>query len=427
MTTALSLVLFLVLMFLGMPVFLALGITALALFVVTSEPLIGLATQILNDINSSTLLAVPFFIMAAVFMEKGGIARALVEFAALWVGRVRGGLGVVCVVACSMFAAICGSSVATAMAMGTVMLPPMLERGYDKRFVYGLIAASGTLGILIPPSLPMVLFAIVADQSVPRLFLAGIVPGLLQAVIFAIYSVIQGYRRGYPKEPLLGRREFLRVNIRALPSLGVPVVVALGIYGGLVTVSEAAALSAIVALLVSILIYRGFGWLAVPEVVGSALLSCSKIMMIIITALIFGHWMTKVGVSQALVNLVVDSGLKPWQFLLAINVLLLLLGTFLDGAAMILIVVPLLVPVLKPIGIDPVHFAVIMTLNVEIALISPPVGMNLFVLSSLRPGSMTDVNIGVLPFLVMLLGLLMVVTYVPELSLWLPNLVYGKG
>jgi C4-dicarboxylate transporter, DctM subunit len=425
MTISLSLVLFLGLLVIGLPVFLALGMTSLVLFWVGTEPIIGLATQMLNEINSSTLLAVPFFVMAAVFMERGGIARALVEFAAVWVGRVRGGLGIVCVVACSMFAAICGSSVATALAMGTVMLPPMLDRGYDKRFAYGLIAASGTLGILIPPSLPMILFALVADQSVPRLFLAGIVPGLLQALIFAAWSVIHGYRHGYPKEPAMDRKAFFAVNGRALPALAVPVIVAVGIYGGLVTVTEAAALSAAVALLVSIVVYRGFTWLQVPWIVSEALLSCSKIIIIVIVALIFGHWMTKVGVSQALVNFVIESGLNAWQFLLVVNILLLFLGVFLEGASMILIAVPLLVPVLKPLGIDPVHFAVIVTLNVEIALIHPPIGLNLFVLSSLREGSMPDVVMGVMPFLLLLLLLLAAVTFVPALSLWLPTLVYG--
>lgn len=424
MTAALAIGLFLGLLVIGLPVYLALGVTSLVLFLIEGEPAIGLASQMLNDINSATLLAVPFFVMAAVFMERGRIASALVQLAVAWVGRVRGGLGVVCVIACSMFAAICGSSVATALAMGTVLIPPMLQRGYDKRFTYGLIAASGTLGILIPPSLPMILFALVADQSVPKLFLAGVVPGLLQAVIFAVWSVIQGYRKGYPKEPPINARTFLVTNARALPALAVPVIVAIGIYGGLVTVSEAAALSAIVALLVGVMVYRGFSWRETPGVVGEALISCSKILIIIVVALVFGHWMTKAGVSQALVKFVVDSGLKPWQFLLAVNLLLLVLGIFLEGASMILIAVPLLVPLLGPMEIDPIHFAVIVTLNVEIALIHPPIGLNLFVLSSLREGSMPDVVMGVLPFLVLLLILLLVVTYVPQLSLWLPNLVY---
>jgi len=424
MTTALAIGLFLGMLVIGLPVYLALGVTSLVLFLIEGEPAIGLASQMLNDINSATLLAVPFFVMAAVFMERGRIASALVQLAVAWVGRVRGGLGVVCVIACSMFAAICGSSVATALAMGTVLIPPMLQRGYDKRFTYGLIAASGTLGILIPPSLPMILFALVADQSVPKLFLAGVVPGLLQAAIFAAWSVIHGYRKGYPKEPPIDVRAFLVTNARALPALAVPVIVAIGIYGGLVTVSEAAALSAIVALLVGVMVYRGFSWRETPGVVGEALISCSKILIIIVVALVFGHWMTKAGVSQALVKFVVDSGLKPWQFLLAINLLLLVLGIFLEGASMILIAVPLLVPLLGPMEIDPIHFAVIVTLNVEIALIHPPIGLNLFVLSSLREGSMPDVVMGVLPFLVLLLILLLVVTYVPQLSLWLPNLVY---
>lgn len=425
MTIVLPLILFLALLVIALPVFLSLGVTSLVLFVTGGVPVIGFASQLLNDINSSTLMAVPFFMIAALFMVRGGIAGALVDFAAVWVGRLRGGLAVVCVIACSAFAAICGSSVATALAMGTVLIPPMLERGYDKRFTYGLIAASGTLGILIPPSLPMILFAIVAEQSVPRLFLAGVVPGLLQAALLAGYSLYCGYRYSYPKEPSLDRAKFVRLNLAAIPALSVPIIVAVGIYGGLVTVSEAAALSAIVALLVAVLVYKGFSWRQTPSVVADALLSCSKIFVIIIMALVFGHWMAKVGVSQALVNFVIETGLKPWQFLLAVNLLLLFLGIFLEGASMILIAVPLLVPMLQPLGINPIHFAVIVTINVEIALIHPPIGLNLFVLSSLREGSMPDVVMGVIPFMILMLILLLVVTYVPALSLWLPTLVYG--
>src|SRR6476619_6924122 len=236
----------------GMPVFLVLGLCAGVMFAVSGQPLIGAAQIVINELNSPTLMSLPLFVMAATFMRVGGIAKALVDLAAAWLGGLPGSLGLVTVVACTLFAAICGSSVATALAMGTILIPAMLARGYPRSFVLGLVGASGTIGIVIPPSFSLVLYGIVSEQSVPRLFLAGILPGLLQAAAFFVWVLFEARRRKFPIEPVLPFKQRLRVTIAALPALLVPLVVMVGIYGGFVTVTEAAALSAVVALGVSL-------------------------------------------------------------------------------------------------------------------------------------------------------------------------------
>src|ERR1700730_503718 len=243
MWTLLFLVLFFGLLALGMPIFLVLGACAAVLYVVSGEPLIGAAQVIIDHLNSSTLMSLPLFVMAAAFMRQGGVAKALVDVSAAWLGGIRGSLGLVTVVACTLLAAICGSSVATALAMGPILVPGMIEKGYPRSFALGVIGASGTIGIVIPPSLALILYGIVAEQSVPRLFLAGVLPGLLQAAVFFAWVWYDARWQNLPAEPALPFVERLRISLRALPALSVPVVVIVGIYGGFVTVTEAAALA----------------------------------------------------------------------------------------------------------------------------------------------------------------------------------------
>src|SRR5580704_14942277 len=273
MTTLLFPVAFFGLLSSGMPTLLVRGMTSAVLSLLSGQPLIGVAQVVLAHLNSSTLMALPLFVMAAAFMRHGGIARALVDLATAWLGGVRGSLGLVTVVSCTLFAAICGSSVATALAMGTILLPAMLERGYPRSFALGVIGASGTIGIVIPPSLALILYGIVAEQSVPRLFLAGILPGLLQAAAFFAWVWYDARRRNFPKEPAIPMAERLRVTVRAFPALAVPAIVLVGIYGGLVTVTEAAAIAAVASLLVSLVFYRGFEWTRTLEVIADALKS----------------------------------------------------------------------------------------------------------------------------------------------------------
>jgi C4-dicarboxylate transporter DctM subunit len=409
----------------GMPIFLVLGMCASVLYWVSGEPLIGVAQVMIDHLNSSTLMALPLFVMAAAFMRHGGVAKALVDVAIAWLGGIRGSLGLVTVVACTLFAAICGSSVATALAMGTILLPAMIEKGYPRSFALGVIGASGTIGIVVPPSLALILYGIVAEQSVPRLFLAGILPGLLQAAAFFIWVWYDAKRRNFPKEDWMPMADRLRVTWRALPALSVPVVVLIGIYGGIVTVTEAAAVAAVVALLISVFVYRGFHWTRTLWVIADSLRSAGTIMLIVTSALAFGHWMTSSGVPAQLVGFVVAHHFSTWEFLLTINVLLLVLGCFLEVVATLLLVLPILSPALIPLGVDPVHFSIIFTHNMEIGLVHPPVGLNLFVLSTISSAPVGEVIRGILPFLILLLIVLGIITYVPALTMWLPNLIYG--
>jgi C4-dicarboxylate transporter, DctM subunit len=424
--TALFLLFFFGLLAMGMPIFLVLGICAAGLFAWSGQPLIGVASKIIDELNSTTLMALPLFVMAAAFMRRGGVARALVDFAAAWLGGLRGSLGLVTVLSFALFAAICGSSVATALAMGTILIPAMLERGYPRHFTLGVVGASGTIGIVIPPSLALILYGIITEQSVPRLFLAGIIPGILQASVFVLWVIYYAHRYRLPVEPRASLGQLGRVTLRALPALAVPAVVMIGIYGGLMTVTEAAAISAVVALIVSLAFYRGFQPSETLGVIADGMRSAATIMIIVATALAFGHWMTESGVPAQLVQFTLDHHLKTWEFLLAINVLLLILGCFLEVAATLLLVMPILAPALIPIGVDPVHFSIVFTHNMEIALVHPPVGLNLYVLATISDAPIGEVIRGILPFLVLLLIVLAMITYIPEMSLWLPRAVYGR-
>lgn len=425
MDAVIGLVGMLVLMALGAPVFVALGAAALFMIATEGRPLLDAAMHSVSGINSTTFLAVPFFVMAATFMQRGGIARVIIEAAEAWVGHLRGGLALVCVVATTLFASISGSSVVTAMAMGTFLIPAMIARGYRRPFALGTVAASGTLGILIPPSLSMILYGLIAEQSVPRLFLAGVVPGLIQAALLAGVVMIISRRHGYASAARMPRDEFIRRNLRALPALAIPISVFAGIYSGVTTVTESAGVAAVMSILVALLVYREVGWRDIFPMTAEAMKAASAVTFIVMFAMLFAHWITGSGVPTALVSLAADWGLTPWQFLIALNLIMLVLGMFLDAVAVLLIVTPIVLPLLEPLGIDPVHFAIILIVNMEIAFITPPIGLNLFVLSSIARAPVSEAIRGVLPFIAAMIGFLILVTYVPEISLWLPNLILG--
>src|SRR5579859_1925289 len=324
------LVMFFGLLAAGMPIFLVLGTYAAILFYVSGQNMVGVAQNMIDQLDSTTLMALPLFVMAAAFMRRGGVAQALVDVSTAWLGGIKGSLGLVAVVSCALFAAISGSSVATALAMGTILLPAMLERGYPRGFALGVLGASGTIGVVIPPSLALILYGIVTEQSVPRLFLAGILPGLLQAGAFFVWVLYYARRKNFPAEPALPIGQRLKVTLRAAPAMLVPVVVLVGIYGGFMTITESAALAAVTALIVSVGVYRGFPFGRTLEVIAEALRSAGVIMLIIATALVFGHWMTGSGIPGQLVDYAAKQGFSTWQSLLVMNVLLLVIGCFLE-------------------------------------------------------------------------------------------------
>lgn len=416
---------FFTLLVIGVPIYLTLGVSSAIMFGSAGQ-LLPFVQKVIDELNSVTLMAVPYFVIAATFMERGGVARALIDAAGAWVGRLSGGLGLVSVLACMIFAAMCGSSVATAIAMGTILVPAMLRNGYERGFAAGIVGTSGTLGILIPPSLAFVVYGVLADISIPRLFLAGVVPGLLQGALIAAYILWFSKRKGYRVTEPIALEEKLRRTWMALPALSVPVIVLGGLYGGIVTLTESAALSAVVAILLSLFLYRGIRLSELLPVMAAAVRNAAVFMIIIAMALAFGHWVTETGITASAVDMVKASGIEGWQFLLAINLLLLVLGMFLEVYSVMLLMVPLVVPMLGPLGIDPMHFAVVLVINMEIALLTPPVGLNLFVIANISKTPLAEVVRGTMPFVGLMLILLVFVTYVPAVSLWLPRLLMGN-
>lgn len=427
MSVLLLIVILFVLLLMGTPLFVVMGASVSILILSEGYASLTLVAQkMIDELNNDLLMSLPFFGMAAVFMQRGGVARTLVDLATALLGWMRGGLGLVAVGACTIFASISGSSVTTALAMGVILVPPMLAKGYRRDFTSGLLGAGGTLGILIPPSLPLILYAILAEQSVPRLFLAALIPGLVQAFLMALYVTYVARRYDLPAEPPVPRGDIVAAFVRALPALSVPAIIAVGIYGGLLTVTESAVATAFVALFLSVFVYRGISIRAMVPVMGDAISTVAAIIFIIMTAMVFGHWVTESGVPMQLVAWLDTLGLQGWQFILAIVVVLLILGMFLEIASILLILVPILIPVLHLYDINPVHFGIVMMIAMEIAAITPPVGLNLFVLSSISKAPVAEVIRGIWPFVVLMTGLLLFVAFVPVMSLWLPALVYGS-
>ena len=415
------------LLFLGIPIFAALGGLSALLLLLHGQPGVSIAQAVLDKLNGETIIAVPFFVIAAQFMEKGGIASRLIAMSEAWLGWLRGGLALSCVGATTVFSAISGSSVATALAMATILVPAMVKRGYDRAFALGVVGASGTLGILIPPSIILIIYGLIAEASIPRLFLAGVIPGLAQALLFGLLVLVIAHRRRFPKAEPVTLRRFLAANMRAAPALCVPAVIFAGIYGGITTIAEASALAAFLSMLVGTAVYREIRPGEILALTAIAIRRSSSIIFIVVAAMLFGHWLTETRVPYRLVNFVAETDLKAWQFLLFMNVAMLLLGTVLEGLSIVLITVPLVMPLFAGFGINPVHYAIIVVVNVEMAMLTPPVGLNLFVLSGVSGAPVSEVIRGVLPFLLAMACLLISVTWLPELSLFLPDLILGES
>lgn len=424
--TPLILVLLLALLTLGVPIYLSLGVATAWVFH-DDGTLVSFAQRIVDELNSVPLLAVPYFVIAATFMERGGLARALIDAAQAWIGRVRGGVGLVAAAACGLFATMCGSSVATAIAMGTILIPAMLRSNYPRSFSAGIVASSGTLGILIPPSLAFVMYGVLAEVSIPRQFLAGVVPALIQTALISAYIIWVSRRNNFTIKEPADIPPRLKATLAALPALALPVIVLGGLYGGWVTISESAALSAFLAIPLSLFVYRGITLKQVLPVLADGVRNAAVIMIIVAVALPFGHLVTETGVGAKFAALLREWDISGWQFLIILNVLLLLLGMFLEVLSVMMITLPLLLPMLEPLGIDPIHFGVIVVVNMEIALLTPPLGLNLFVIANIAKAPLLEVIRGTAPFVLLLLGFLILVTYVPELSLWLPDLLMPRN
>jgi C4-dicarboxylate transporter DctM subunit len=424
MLSIIALPVLVLLLMLGVPIFVSLGAVSITMLAIEGRPLFDAALIAISGLNSSAFVAVLFFVIAARFMQSGGVARVLIVAAEAWVGWMRGGIGLVAVLGTTFFAAVSGSSVVTAMTMGTLLIPVMVAKHYDRHFAVGTVGAAGTLGILIPPSLSLILYGLVANESVAKLFLAGVVPGLLQALLLGIYVVFYSRRRNYVSGDALPREEFVARNLRVLPALAIPLVVFVGIYGGYASVAESAALAAVVALAVAMVAYRGIHGRDVFGLIAEAVRSAGAITFIVMFAMLFAHWLAGSGVPQSIVALAVSHDLQPWQFLLFLSLCMIVLGTVLDAIAVLLIVTPIVLPTLAGLGIDPIHFGIVLIVNMEIAFLTPPIGLNLFVLSNIAKAPMLETIRGVAPFVALLFVFQLIVMFFPQLSLWLPNTVY---
>ena len=410
------------LLFAGVPIAVILGITTLtALFFFTQTPLYLITQQLFSAMDNFVLLAIPFFILAGAIMTRGGIARKLIRFVDALVGWFPGGLGMAGVLACIFFAAISGSSTATVVAIGSVMIPALTKAGYGENYTLGAITVSGSLGIIIPPSIPMILYCLVMNVSVARLFMAGILPGLLIGACLMAYTYVVAKKNNWRIEKKPSFSEILTAARDGIWALVLPLLILGGIYTGLFTPTEAAAVGVVYALAVEIFIYKEFKISDITATCKEAAVLSACLLFILSCAMTFIWLLTSQQIPHHLADLIIRHIDSPAMFLLTVNILFLILGCFMDDVSAMLVLAPLFLETLNRYGIDLVHFGVVMVLNIQLGMLTPPFGLNLFVASGITGKPLTRVARGVLPFLVVMLFCLFVVTYVPSISLFLPD------
>ena len=424
MRAVIMFVLLIALMLTGMPVSISLGLTVLTfMFTLTDVRTESVALKLFTGLESFEIMAIPFFILAGNFLTHGGVARRMISFATAMVGHWYGGLALAGVLACALFAAVSGSSPATVVAIGSVILPAMVAQGFPKRFGAGVITTSGSLGILIPPSIPMVLYAVATNSSVGKLFIAGIVPGIVLATMLGATTFYRAWRNNYPRLPRASIAERVRTFRDSFWGLFLIFIVIGGIYSGVFTPTEAAAMSAVYAFFVAVFVYKDLKLSDVPRVLLSSANLSAMVLYIITNAVLFSFLLTYENIPQHLAQWMIDQGLGWVAFLLVVNVLLLVAGNVMEPSSIILIMAPILFPVAIKLGVDPVHFGILMTVNMEVGLCHPPVGLNLYVASGIAKMGITELTVAVWPWLFTMLTFLVIVTYWPALSLWLPRLL----
>ncbi len=459
MTTAALFIILLVCMLLGMPIALALGLSSITTILFFShDSLASIALKLFESLSEHyTLLAIPFFILSSAFLSTGGVAKRIIRFAMSLVGHIRGGLAMASVMACMIFAAVSGSSPATVAAIGTIVIAGMVKAGYPESFAAGVITNAGTLGILIPPSIVMLVYAAATEVSAARMFMAGFIPGLLMGLILMVAIYIVARIRRLPTQPWQGFSEMITSGLSAFGGLMLIVIVLGSIYGGIASPTEAAAVSAVYAFAIAVFGYRDMGplkdvpWrragesatsatlrnlaamtLALPRCitdseVNKVVLDAAKVsimlLFIIANAMLFAHVLTTERIPHHLAELIVGWGLSPWMFLVVVNLLLLAAGNFMEPSAILLIMAPILFPIAMRLGIDPIHLGIIMVVNMEIGMLTPPVGLNLFVTAGITGHSIGWVIRAAVPWLLLLLLFLVIITYVPQVSLFLPELL----
>ncbi|MBH9551301.1 TRAP transporter large permease [Inhella gelatinilytica] len=422
MNTLIIFGLLVVLMLTGMPISISLGLTVLGfLFAFTQVPIESVALKLFTGIEKFEIMAIPFFILAGNFLTHGGVAKRMIRFATSMVGHWHGGLGLAGVLACALFAAVSGSSPATVVAIGSILLPAMVKAGFPNRFGAGVITTSGALGILIPPSIVMVMYSVSTNTSVGALFMAGVVPGLLLAFMLGFTTWWRARKFNYPRQPKATWAERGKALRESFWGLLLIVIVMGGIYSGVFTPTEAAAMSAVWAFITAVFIYKDMGLKDVPKVLLSSANMSAMLLYIITNAVLFSFLMTHENIPQAMADAMIGTGVGVIGFLLIANVLLLAAGNFMEPSSIVLILAPILFPIAMKLGIDPVHFGIIMVVNMEVGMCHPPVGLNLYVASGITKMGITELTIATWPWLLTMLVFLVGVTYWPALSLALPR------
>ncbi|MBK9082178.1 MAG: TRAP transporter large permease subunit [Rhizobiales bacterium] len=436
MRTTLVFALLVTLMLTGMPISIALGLTVLVfMFTLTQVDPQTVALKLFTGIEKFEIMAIPFFILAGNFLTHGGVARRMINFATSMIGHWHGGLGLAGVMACALFAAVSGSSPATVVAIGSIILPAMVKQGFPSRFGAGVVTTSGALGILIPPSIVMVMYAVatagivvqgpngqtVSSASVGQLFIAGVVPGLMLATMLGLTTWYRAWKNDYPRMPKAPWSERIRALIDSFWGLFLIVLVLGGIYTGMFTPTEAAAMSAVYAFVIAVFVYRDIGWKEVPKILLDSASMSAMLLYIITNAVLFSFLMTSEQIPQQMASWMIGMGLGWVGFLLLVNILLLLAGNVMEPSSIVLIMAPILFPVAAKLGIDPVHFGILIVVNMEVGMCHPPVGLNLYVASGITRMGITELTVAVWPWLLTMLVFLVLVTYIPEISLVLPK------
>ncbi|GAA0790218.1 MULTISPECIES: TRAP transporter large permease [Pseudomonadati] len=459
MTIATLFITLLVCMLIGMPIAIALGFSSvLTILLFSNDSLASIALKLYESTSEHyTLLAIPFFILSSAFLSTGGVARRIIDFAMDSVGHIRGGLAMASVMACMLFAAVSGSSPATVAAIGSIVIVGMVRAGYPEKFAAGVITTSGTLGILIPPSIVMLVYAAATEVSAARMFMAGLIPGLMMGCILMLAIYVVARIKNLPSRPFPGVKALSISSAKALGGLALIIIVLGSIYGGVASPTEAAAVACVYAYFIAVFGYRDIGplknvaWRNQQEsIVGAGvrnilqmLLAVIKtptdkeirhvvrdgakvsimLLFIIANAMLFAHVLTTERIPHIIAETIVGFGLPAWGFLIIVNLLLLAAGNFMEPSAILLIMAPILFPIATQLGIDPIHLGIIMVVNMEIGMLTPPVGLNLFVTAGITGKSMGWVIQSCLPWLVLLLGFLMLITYIPQISLFLPEYI----
>jgi C4-dicarboxylate transporter DctM subunit len=414
------------LMLIGVPVAVSLGAsTMVTALLFTDIELMGVPQKVFDGLDHYSLMAIPMFILAGAFLSKGSASGRIIEFAKSIVGHLPGGLPIAAIFASIIFAAVSGSSPATVVAIGSVMYGAIKAEGYPTKYAIGTIATAGSLGILIPPSIVFIVYGVTAEQSIGKLFMAGVVPGLMIGFMMMVVTYIGAKRLGFKRSKMASFKIRMQKFKEAFWALMLIVIVIGGIYGGLFTPTEAGAASAVYAFFVSYFIYKDLKLKDVYPIVLEAAMTSSMIFFIIANAMIFSHFLTDESIPQTITAMILNANVGPIMFLVIVNILLFLMGQFMEPSSVVMITVPLLLPIALSLGIDPIHFGVVMIVNMELGMITPPVGLNLFVAAGITGLSLKEVIVASLPWSMTILVGLLLVTYIPEISLWLPNLMYG--